>query len=126
MNKMSSQKYALCLMLSLIVTTANANISNNDKNPRQYNGEYEGDYLNYVADIESSIGIYLRREVLKKESIADASLRERLYEEMVADQSSDGSWNQLFVQTANNLWNLALLGYDGKVDKNPDLSVSGT
>ena len=76
--------------------------------------ELKFDYLNYVADIESSIGIYLRREVLKKESIADASLRERLYEEMVADQSSDGSWNQLFVQTANNLWNLALLGYDGK------------
>jgi hypothetical protein len=32
-----------------------------------------------------------------------------LYEQIVEDQYSDGSWSQLFVRTANNLWNLALL-----------------
>jgi hypothetical protein len=37
-----------------------------------------------------------------------------LYEKIVASQSTDGSWDQLFVQTANNLWNLALLGYDAQ------------
>jgi hypothetical protein len=76
--------------------------------------ELKYDYLSYVGGLESAIGIYLRREVLERESPADTSLRKRLYDQTIADQSSDGSWNQLFVQTANSLWNLALLGYDAK------------
>jgi len=70
--------------------------------------------LNYVAGLESPIGVYLRREIFKKETKADTILERRLYEQTVADQSVDGSWNQLFVRTANNLWNLALLGYDAE------------
>jgi len=68
--------------------------------------------LNYVANLESPIGIYLRREIFKKEAKTDPTLKIKLYEETVADQSADGSWDQLFVRTANNLWNLALLGCD--------------
>jgi hypothetical protein len=67
--------------------------------------------LNYVGGLESPIGVYIRREILEKETDSDAILRKRLCEQTVADQSEDGSWNQLFVQTTNNLWNLALLGY---------------
>lgn len=70
--------------------------------------------LDYVATLRSTIGIYLRREILRKESEADAVLATELYEKTVVGQSADGSWNQLFVQTANNLWNLALLGYGAK------------
>ncbi|MFQ6086956.1 MAG: prenyltransferase/squalene oxidase repeat-containing protein [Candidatus Bathyarchaeia archaeon] len=70
--------------------------------------------LNYVASLESPIGVYLRRDLFKKETKADTILKEKLYEKAVADQSADGSWDQLFVRTANNLWNLALLGYDAK------------
>jgi len=73
--------------------------------------------LNYVANLETPIGVYLRREVFKKETNADATLTQKLYEKTVADQSIDGSWSQLFVHTANNLWNLALLGYDAE-DRN--------
>jgi hypothetical protein len=69
------------------------------------------DPLNYATGLESPIGVYLRREIFKKETKNDAILKKRLYEQTVTDQSVDGSWNQLFVRTANNLWNLALLGY---------------
>ena len=70
--------------------------------------------LDYVANLESPIGIYLRREVFKKETKIDSTLKRKLYEKTVADQDKDGSWEQLFVRTANNLWNLALLGYNAE------------
>jgi len=66
--------------------------------------ELRFDSINHVADMKSAIGIYLRREVFKRESETDPILKKRLYEQTVADQSVDGSWNQLFVQTANNLY----------------------
>jgi len=68
--------------------------------------------FNYVAKLESPVGVFLRREVFKKEDGNDASIARKLYEKVVSQQSTDGSWNHLFVHTANNLWNLALLGYD--------------
>lgn len=70
--------------------------------------------LDYVASLESPIGVYLRREVFKKETKTDSTLKRKLYEKTVANQDNDGSWNQLFVRTANNLWNLSLLGYDAE------------
>ena len=70
--------------------------------------------LNYVDSLESPVGVYLRREIFKKETRADKTLKRKLYEKTVVDQSADGSWDQLFVRTANNLWNLALLGYDAE------------
>jgi len=70
--------------------------------------------LEYVATLESPIGIYLRREILRKKTEADTTLTRELYEKTIAGQSADGSWDQLFVRTANNLWNLALLGDDAK------------
>ncbi len=73
--------------------------------------------LNYVASLESPVGVYLRRAVFRKEKEVDAALKRKLCEKTVAGQSPDGSWDQLFVNTANNLWNLALLGYDAE-DKN--------
>lgn len=76
--------------------------------------ELKVDPLDYAASLESPIGIYLRRDIFKKETNADATLKKELYEKTVADQSTDGSWSQLFVHTANNLWNLALLGYDAE------------
>ncbi len=72
--------------------------------------ELKTNSLNYVEGIKSAIGVYLRREVFEKESKNDLALKSKLHEQTVADQSKDGSWNQLFVQTANNLWNLNLLG----------------
>ena len=63
------------------------------------------------------MGVYLRRAVFGKVKEADAALKRKLYEKTVAGQSPDGSWDQLFVDTANNLWNFALLGYDAE-DKN--------
>jgi len=68
----------------------------------------------YVAKLESPIGVYLRKEVFKKESSADQAVTKRLYEKIVSQQAADGSWDRLFVHTANNLWNLALLGYDAE------------
>lgn len=65
----------------------------------------------YVAKLESPIGVYLRKGVFKKESNADQALAKRLYEKIASQQAANGSWDQLFVHTANNLWNLALLGY---------------
>jgi len=76
--------------------------------------ELKVDPLNYVSGLESPIGVYLRRETFTKETEADRALKRKSYEKTVADQSTDGSWGQLFVPTANNLWNLALLGYDAK------------
>ena len=70
--------------------------------------------LNYVAGLESPIGVYLRRDIFKKETKADNTLKKKLYEKTFANQSTDGSWDQLFVRTANNLWNLALLDYDAE------------
>jgi len=72
--------------------------------------------FSYVENLNSPIGVYLRREVFKKETKTDTTLKRELHEKTVANQSEDGSWNHLFVRTANNLWNLALLGYD-KEDK---------
>ncbi len=72
---------------------------------------FETDPLIYVATLETPIGVYLRREIFNKESSADAALTKKLYDEITAGQSPDGSWSQLFVYTANNLWNLRLLGY---------------
>jgi len=76
--------------------------------------EFEVDPLNCVANLESPIGVYLRRELFKKESKAEAALKKKLHDKIATAQSTDGSWNQLFVTTANNLWDLWLLGYDGQ------------
>jgi len=72
------------------------------------------DPLNYAELLESPIGVYLRREIFRKEKKSDAILKKELYEQAVAEQSVDGSWSQLFVRTANNLWNLALLGCEAE------------
>jgi hypothetical protein len=70
------------------------------------------DPLDFVGNLETPIGVYLRREVLGKKE--DAKLRKRLHEKIASKQSDDGSWDQLFVHTANNLWDLALLGYGAR------------
>jgi hypothetical protein len=72
------------------------------------------DPLDYAAGLESPIGVYIRREIFKKEAKSDEFLKKRLYEQAVADQAVDGSWSQLFVRTANNLWNMALLGFEAE------------
>ena len=41
----------------------------------------------------------------------DDLLRQRLYEKIVNGQSTDGSWDGIFVYSANNLWDLINLGY---------------
>lgn len=74
--------------------------------------------LNYVENLESPVGIYLRRVIFEEETRTDIVLKRQLYEKIVTEQSADGSWDQIFVHTANNLWNLALLGYGAK-----DISV---
>jgi hypothetical protein len=74
--------------------------------------ELEVDPFSYVENLHSPIGIYLRREVFQKE--VDTNLGRALRGKIVADQSADGSWNQHFVKTANNLWNLYLLGYGAR------------
>lgn len=79
--------------------------------------QFKVDPLHFVASLETPIGVYLRREIFKKENRADAALKQKLYEKTVAGQLADGSWNELFVTTANNLWDLALLGYTAE-DKN--------
>jgi len=76
--------------------------------------ELKNDPLIYAAGLESPIGVYVRREIFKKNAKSDSSLKKRLYDQTVAGQSADGSWNQLFVPTANNLWNLALLGCEAE------------
>lgn len=70
------------------------------------------DPLDFVEDLESPIGVYLRRDVFRRKG--DADLRKRLHDEITSEQSDDGSWDQLFVHTANNLWNLTLLGYGAR------------
>lgn len=72
------------------------------------------DPAKYVEGMKSPIGIYLRREVFKKAAKNDLALKSKLYKQITADQSADGSWDQLFVETANNLWNLFLLGCDSR------------
>jgi hypothetical protein len=72
------------------------------------------DPAKYVEGMKSPIGIYLRREVFKKAAKNDLALKSKLYEQTTADQSADGSWDQLFVETANKLWNLFLLGCDSR------------
>ena len=72
------------------------------------------DHMNYVNSLDSPVGMHLRREILKKEGKTDATLKKKVYQKTVAEQSSDGSWDQSFVKTANNLWNYALIGYDAK------------
>jgi hypothetical protein len=67
---------------------------------------------NFANSLDSPVGIYLRREIFKKISKADATLRKITYQKALAEQSRDGSWDHSFVKTANNLWNYALLGYD--------------
>ena len=78
--------------------------------------ELKFDSLSYIEGMKSTIGVHLRREVFKKESEPDEILKKKLYEQTIVEQSADGSWNQLFVQTANSLWDLSLLGCNGKDD----------
>ena len=40
----------------------------------------ETDPLNYVANLDSPIGFYLRKELFKKESVWDAALKKELHE----------------------------------------------
>lgn len=77
--------------------------------------ELRVDPLDYVGGVESPIGIYLRREVFGKTK-GDGTLRKELRGKIANDQSEDGSWDQLFVHTANRVWDLALMGY-GPDDK---------
>jgi len=42
--------------------------------------ELEINPLNYVAGIKSPIGVYLRRVIFRKETKADMTLKEKLYE----------------------------------------------
>ncbi len=74
--------------------------------------ELESDPWRYVESLQSPVGVYLRREVFQKK--VETGLNRSLHDKIGAAQSTDGSWNRLFVHTANNLWNLFLLGYDAK------------
>ena len=69
------------------------------------------DPLDYVRKLESPIGIYLRREVFKRENENDMSLRIELRKKIASEQLKDGSWGGIFVHTANNLWDLINMGY---------------
>jgi hypothetical protein len=71
----------------------------------------------YASKLKSPIGVYLREGILREKSKTNGDLKKRLHRKLVGNQSDNGSWNDLFVDTANNLWNLSLLGYDKK-DKN--------
>ncbi len=72
------------------------------------------DPLDYVANMGTPIGLYLRSEVLGEVAEGDESLRRKLYREIVEGQAPDGSWGQSFVHTANRLWDLALMGFRSK------------
>jgi hypothetical protein len=72
------------------------------------------DPITYVTGLNSPIGVYLREKVFLKTTRSEDGLKKELYEKTVSLQSADGSWNQLFVQTANSLWNLSLMGYNLK------------
>jgi len=50
--------------------------------------------LNYVLNRRLTIGVYLRRNQIKRGTKAYASLKKKLYEKMFADQSTDGSWDR--------------------------------
>ncbi len=78
--------------------------------------ELKVDPWNYVAHLQSPIGFYLRKNVLENPGKTESALKKKLYQKTTAGQSADGSWNQLSVRTANNLWDLALVGY-GSDDK---------
>nr|MDO8132984.1 hypothetical protein [Candidatus Njordarchaeum guaymaensis] len=69
------------------------------------------DPFSYVAGLDSPIGICLRKELFRKEAAVDAALKKKVYQKIVREQFADGSWDQLFVKTANNLWDLSLLGF---------------
>jgi hypothetical protein len=69
------------------------------------------DSFRYVKNLDSPIGVYLRKEMFGKETVADAKLRKEMFEKITLEQREDGSWDQLFVKTANSLWNLFLLGF---------------
>ncbi len=72
------------------------------------------DPSSYVGRLKSPIGIYLRRDVLDERKKTDENLGKDLQKNVISGQSADGSWKSLFVDTANNLWNLGLLGYSAK------------
>jgi hypothetical protein len=74
----------------------------------------KGDPSDYVSTLRTPIGVHLRTVLSGTEVSADNKLREHLRQDIAADQSADGSWASLFVHTANNLWNLALLGFDSR------------
>jgi hypothetical protein len=74
--------------------------------------ELEFDPWRYIEPLQSPIGAYLRREIFQQK--AEIGLKRSLHDRIVANQSGDGSWDGFFVHTANNLWNLYLLGYDAK------------
>jgi hypothetical protein len=76
------------------------------------------DPTTYVTGLNSPIGVYLREKVFQRPTRSKDGLKKELYEKTVSLQSADGSWNQLFVQTANSLWSLLLMGYD---PKNPNV-----
>ena len=71
---------------------------------------FKVDPWDYVQGLESPIGFYLRKNVLKRMTERDDLLRYRLQEKIVERQSDDGSWDGIFVHTANNLWDLINLG----------------
>ncbi len=79
--------------------------------------ELKVDPLKYVRSLKSPIGIYLRRVVFDEETKHDNTLKKKLHDKIVSNQSEDGSWSNLIVDTANNLWNLGLLGYGRDDDK---------
>lgn len=68
----------------------------------------------YVDKLDSPIGIYLRREMFGKAGKSDPVLTKELYQKTASEQSPDGSWDGLFFKTANNLWDLALMGFDSR------------
>jgi len=76
--------------------------------------KFKTDPLKFAANLQSPIGVYLRKELFKKESRADSALKKKLHDKIAAAQSSNGSWNQLFVTSANNLWDLRLLDYNAQ------------
>ena len=81
------------------------------------------DPWNYVQGLESPTGFYLRKSVLKRATEKDDLLRQGLHERIVSGQSVDGSWDGIFVYTANNLWDLINLGYgleDTAVERGAD------
>ncbi|UCD92662.1 MAG: hypothetical protein JSV43_01710 [Methanobacteriota archaeon] len=73
--------------------------------------------MDFVADLDTPVGIHLRRAIFDEETGADTELRKRIHKELISTQLADGSWDQISVHTANNLWNLGLLGYSAN-DKN--------